>query len=204
LNQCLENSVSSIPVDERIGPLDQHRSKDEPDASPRTIARCSEASIGRVVRPHGSSVSLRIGLSPQFPLEGSDANFHAAHTLQAQGQQGEKGRTHPAAYHAASLGIRRSARGYPRLDMSKLIADRRPGWSHAFASPWPCRAAFRRLANEAAGPGDWPRPVVELVAIAASLSQVVLAGVPPTCHKQWSTAVSHGQQRSMPLIAELR
>jgi hypothetical protein len=63
--------------------------------------------------------------------------------------------------------------------MSKLIADRRPGSSHAFASPWPCRAAFRRLTNEAAGPGDWPRPVVELVAIAASLSQVVLAGRAP-------------------------
>jgi hypothetical protein len=42
-----------------------------------------------------------------------------------------------------------------------------------------------------------PNPGVELEGVAAGRSIVVLAVVPPTCHKQRSRAVSGGQSRSL-------
>jgi hypothetical protein len=62
-------------------------------------------------------------LSPQFPQEGSDANFHAAHTLQAQGPTGREG-TNPSS--GVSCSIPRDQKVRARIPPPRHVeADRR-------------------------------------------------------------------------------
>jgi hypothetical protein len=66
-----------------------------------------------------------------------------------------------------------------------------------FESPMLLPRALRTLAHEAVVTDKGPHPLADLEPSPPSGSVVILAAVPPTCHKQRSRAVTSGQSPTL-------